>query len=130
MAVEMSPQQFSTCQEANVQSCNVITSFQPLATPPSSITALYTKNTHSILTRCSLQLQKTQDVSIPSQLTPSEWIITTLPSAAATVITIICLGEMPKFIPIQRLLHSVRLPPACSVTTSIYPHIITFAFRN
>ena len=71
MAVEMSPHQFSTCQEANRQFCNVITPFQPLANPPSCITALYTKNTCSILTRCSLQIRKTQDVSIPSQLTTS-----------------------------------------------------------
>ena len=44
LAVEMSPQQFSTCQEANGQFCNIITSFQPLANSPSCITALYTKN--------------------------------------------------------------------------------------
>ena len=48
MAVEMTPHQFSTCQEAYGQFCNVITPFQPLVNPPSSITALYTKNTHSI----------------------------------------------------------------------------------
>ena len=44
MAAEMSPQQFSTYQEANGQFCNVITPFQPLANPLSCITALYTKN--------------------------------------------------------------------------------------
>ena len=39
MAVEISSQQFHTCQEANGQFCNIITPFQPLATPPSCITA-------------------------------------------------------------------------------------------
>ena len=90
LAVEMSTQQLSTCQEANGQFCNIITPFQPLANPSSCITALYTKNTHHILTRCSLQIRKTQDVSIPSQLTPNVWIITTPPSAASTAITLIC----------------------------------------
>ena len=52
MAVVMSPQQFSTCQEANGQFCNVITPFQLLANPPSCNTVLYTKNAHSILIRC------------------------------------------------------------------------------
>ena len=105
MAVEMSPQQFSTCQEVNEQFCNVITPFQQLANPPSYITALYTKNAHSISTRCSLQIRKTQDVSILSQLTPNVWIINTPPSASATAITFICPGETSKFIPIQRPLH-------------------------
>ena len=86
MAVEMSPHQFSTCQEANGQFCNIITPFQLLVNPPSCITALYTKNAHSILTRCSLQIRKTQDVSIPSQLTPNVWILTTPPSASTQLL--------------------------------------------
>ena len=77
LAVEMSHQQFSTCQEANGQFCNAITPVQLLANPPSCTTALYTKYAHSISTRCSLQIRKTQDVSIPSQLTPNIWITTT-----------------------------------------------------
>ena len=79
MAVEMSSHQFSIFQEANGQFCNVITPFQPLANPPSCITTLYTKNAYSILTKCSLQIRKTPDVSIPSQLMPSVWVLTTPP---------------------------------------------------
>ena len=105
MALEMPPYQFSICQEANGQFCNVITPFQPLTNPPSCITALYTKNTCSILTRCSLQIRKAQDVSIPSQLTPSVWILTTPPSATTTAITLICPGETSKFITIQKPIH-------------------------
>ena len=56
-------------------------------------------------------------MSIPSQLPPNVWIITTPPSAAATAITLICPGETSKFIPIQRPLHILQLPPACSTTT-------------
>ena len=105
VAVEMSPHQFSTCQGANGQFCNVITPFQQLGNPPSCITALYTKNAHSILTRCSLQIRKTQDVSIPSQLTSSVWMLTTPPSAAMTAITFICQGETSKFVTIQKPIH-------------------------
>ena len=105
MAVEMSPHQFSTCQEANGQFCNVISPLQPLANPPSCITALYTKNTHSISTRYSLQIRKTQDVSIPSHLTPNVWILTTLPSTATTALTLIYPGETSKFISIQKPIH-------------------------
>ena len=105
MAVEMSPQQFSTCQETNGQFCNVITPFQSLANPPSYITALYTKNACSILTRCSLQIRKIQDVSIPSQLTPNIWITTTPPLVSITAIKLICPGETSKFITIQKPLH-------------------------
>ena len=71
MVVEKSPHQFSICQEAHGHFLNVITPFQPLTNLPSCITALYTKNVHNILARCSLQIRKTQDVSIPSQLAPS-----------------------------------------------------------
>ena len=92
------PHQFHTCQEANGQCCNVVTPFQPLANPPSCITALYTKNAHSILTRCSLQIRKTQDVSIPSQLTPSVWIL-------ATAIILIFPEYTSKFITIQKPIH-------------------------
>ena len=43
MAVEISPQQFRICQEANRQFCTIPTLLQPLANPPSCITALYVK---------------------------------------------------------------------------------------
>ena len=116
MAVEMSPDQSSTCQEANGHLCNVVTPVQPLMNPPSCITALYTKNTCSIMTRCSLQIRKTQDVSIPSQLTPIVWILTTPPSAATMAIMLICPGETSKFITIQKPIHILQLPPASSAT--------------
>ena len=51
MAVEISQQQFSICQKANGQFCNINTPLQPLANPPSCITALYAKNAASMTTR-------------------------------------------------------------------------------
>ena len=83
---------------------------------PSCITALYTKNAHSISARCSLQIRKTQNVSVPSQLAPSMWILTTPPSAATTAITLICPGETSKFVTIQKPIHILQLPPACRAT--------------
>ena len=93
MAVEISQHQFCICQEANGQFCNIHAPFQQLAYPPSCITALYTTNTVSISTRCSLQIRKTQNISIPSQMALNVWILTTAPFALTTAITLICLGE-------------------------------------
>ena len=64
MAIEVSQHQFSIYQKANGQFCNIHAPFQPLANPPSCITALYAKNAACISTRCSLQIRKTQNISI------------------------------------------------------------------
>ena len=101
MAVAISPQQFRICQEVNGQFCNIPTPFQPLANPPSGITALYAKNTASISTRCSLQIRKSSDISMPSQLAPNVWILITAPSAVTTTITLICTRETMKFIKVK-----------------------------
>ena len=79
MTVEISSHQFRIFQEANGQFCKIPTPFQPLANPPACTTALYAKNTVSISMRCSLQIRKTSDVSIPSQIAPNVWILTTAP---------------------------------------------------
>ena len=116
MAVELSPDQFSICQEANGQFCNINTTFQLLANPPSCITALYTKHTPSISARCSLQIRKTQSVSKPSQIAPNVWILTTAPSAVTTAITLIFPGETTKRITVKKPIHILQVPPACSAT--------------
>ena len=117
MAVEISPQQFRICQEVNGQFCNISTPFQPLKNPPSCITALYTKNTASISNRCSLQIGKSLDVSMPSQLAPNVWILTTAPSAVTITITLICQGETTKFIKVKKPIHVLQLPTAFSATS-------------
>ena len=125
MAVEISPHQFSICQEANGQFCNILTPFQPLANLPFCITALYTKNTASIPARCSLKIRKTHSVSIPSQIALNIWILTTAPSAVSTAITLICPGETTKFIMVKKPIHILPLPPACSATSTNFhlpPH--------
>ena len=110
MTVEISPHQFSICQEANGQFCNTITPFQLLTCLPSYIPALYTNYAPSISTRCSLQIRKTQSISIPSQIAPNIWILTTVPSAVTTAITLICPRETTKFITIKKPLHILQLP--------------------
>ena len=117
MAVEISPQQFRICQEANGQFFNIPTPFQPLANPPSCITALYAKNTASISARCSLQIIKTLDVSMSSKLAPNVWILTIAPSAVTTTITLICPRETMKFIKVKKPIHVFRLPTTCSATS-------------
>ena len=117
MAVEISPQQFRICQEANGQFCNIPTPFQPLTNPPSCITALYAKNTASISTQCSLHFRKTSDVSMPSQLAPNVWILTTAPFAVTTTITLICPGKTMKFIKVKKSIHVLWLPTACNTTS-------------
>ena len=57
------------------------------------------------------------DISIPSQLAPNVWILTTPPSAVTTTITLICPGETSKFVTIKQPIHILQLPPACSATT-------------
>ena len=117
MAVEISQHQFCICQEANGQFCNIHAPFQPLANPPSCITALYAKNTASISTRCSLQIRKTQNISIPSQIAPNVWILTTAPPAIITAIILICPGETMKFLTVEKPIHILQLSLACSATS-------------
>ena len=118
MAVDISPQQFRICQEANGQFCNIPTPFQPLAKPPSCITALYAKNTASISAKCSLQIRKSSDVSMPSKIETNVWILTTAPSAVTTTLTFICTGETTQFTEVKKPLHVLHLPTACSATSS------------
>ena len=109
MAVEISPQKCRICQEVNGQFCNIPTPFQLLANPLSCITALYAKNTASVSTRCSLQIRKTSDVSISSQIPPNVWILTTTSSTVTTTLTLICPGETAQFIKVKKP-HSYIVP--------------------
>ena len=119
MAVEISQHQSSICQNTNGQFCNVNAPLQQLANPPSFITALYTRNTASMSTRCSLQVRKAQSISITSSIAPNVWILTSVPSTVITWITLICPGETTKFITVQKPIHILQLPSACSTTS---PH--------
>ena len=96
MGLELSTTQFEVCQQANGQFCHISTPFQPLANPPTCITALYAKSETSIKSRCSLQLHKASSTSLPTQTTPDAWILVTPTSAPTDTISLICLENLWK----------------------------------
>ena len=68
MTVELITTQFQACQEANGQFCSITTPFQPLASPPPCIAALYAKSTVDITSKCSLQIHKAPVTNLPTQI--------------------------------------------------------------
>ena len=125
MAFEISDKQYSTCKKANGQFCSIHTPFQPLANPPSCITALYSKNSTSIAARCSLQFRKAHTISIPTLIAPDVWLITSAPSTVMTGMTLVCPEGPIKLITLWKPIHILQLPPACSPTSPCFylpPH--------
>ena len=117
MAVELSTTQFQACQEANSQFCSITTPFQPLANPPSCIAALYAKSTVDITSKCSLQICKASNTNLPTQIAPDVWILTTPLAAPANTMTLICPEKAMETIIIQKPVHILKLPTACSTTS-------------
>ena len=118
MAVELSSHQFHICQAANGQFCTIPTPFQSLANLPTCISALYARNLVSISSRCSLQIMKTSDISIPLQIAPNAWILTTALSTPVSTITLICPGKATMFIKVKKPVHILRILPVCSAMSS------------
>ena len=118
MGVELSTTQFQICQQANGQFCHISTPFQPLANPPMCIAALYTKSKAGIASKCSLQLRKTTTTALPTQITPDVWILTTPATAPVNTVTLICPEKPMETIAIQQPIHILKLPMACSATSS------------
>ena len=118
MAVELSTTQFQACQDANGQFCSITTPFQPLANPPSCIAALYAKSKVDMASKCSLQICKASATKLPSQRAPDVWNLTTPVTASINTMTLICLEKPMETIPIQKPIHILKLPMACSATSS------------
>ena len=118
MAVELSTTQFQACQDTNGQFCSITTPFQPLANPPTCIAALYAKSKAGIGSKCSLQIHKATTTNLPTQIAPDVWILTTPATAPINTMTLICLEKAMDTIPIQQPIHILKLPPACSATSS------------
>ena len=116
--VELSTMQFQICQQANGQFYHISTPFQLLANPPTCIAALYTKSKTGIASKYSLQLHKTTAINLPTQITPDVWILTTLTTALINTVTLICLEKPMETIPIWQPIHLLKLPTACSATSS------------
>ena len=107
MAVELSTTQFWVCQEANGQFCSITTPFQPLANPPSCVAALYARSPADITSQCSLQIRKTSDVNLPTQIFPDVWILTTPLSTPTSTIMLICPEKATETITLRKLVHIV-----------------------
>ena len=118
MAVELSTTQFQVCQEANSYFCSIITPFQPLANPPSCVSALYPRSPADITSQCSLQIRKTSDVNLPTQISPDICILMTSLSTPASTITLIHPEKATETITIRKPVHILRLPMACSATST------------
>ena len=118
MAMELSTTQFWVCWGANGQFCSITTPFQPLANPPSCIAALYAKCTVDMTSKCSLQIWKASDTNLPTQIAPDVWILTTPLAAPANTMTLICPEKAMETIIIQKAVHILKLPMACSATSS------------
>ena len=118
MGLDLSSTQFEVCQQANGQFCCISTPFQPLANLPTCISALYAKSTAHIKVQCSLQLCKAPTTTLPTQITPDVWILATPASAPTDTISVICPEKPMETIPIRQSLHILKLPMACSATTS------------
>ena len=82
------------------------------------IAALYTKSKAAIASKCSLQLCKTTTTNLPTQITPDVWILTTLATASFNTVTLICPEKPMETIPIWQPIHVLKLPTACSATSS------------
>ena len=80
-AMDILEQWFITCQQANGQFCSINAPLQPLANPPSGITAIYAKNKAGIEKRCSLQIRNMDSTTIPILIAPNVCI---LPACSAT----------------------------------------------
>ena len=121
-AVEISEDQFKTCQKANRQFCSLNTPLLPLINPPTCVSALYAKDKASIQKRSSLQIGKASSVSIPTSIGQNVWIIASPTTVVPSGITLICPGEAPRSVIPQTLINVFQLQPACS-TTSQHFHL-------
>ena len=117
MAVELSTTKFRACQGANGQFCSITTPFQPSANPPSCIAALYAKSTVDITSKCSLQIWKASNTNLPIQNAPDVWILTTPLAAPVNTMTLICPEKAMETIILQKPVHILKLPMACSATS-------------
>ena len=115
--MEISEQQFITCQQESRQFCSINAPLQPLANPPSCIAAIYAKNKAGIEKQCLLQIRNMNSFTIPTLIAPYVWILISAPTVLLTGIMIICPDEVPRFIKTQTPIHNLHLPSACSATS-------------
>ena len=71
-----------------------------------------------ITSKCSLYIQKASGINLPTEVAPDVWILTTPLAVPANTITLIHPKKAIEPIIIQKPIHILRLPVACSATSS------------
>ena len=71
-----------------------------------------------MVSKCSLQIPKASTTNLPTQVTPDVWILTTPVTTPTNTMTLIYLEKPMETIPIQKPIHILKLPTACSATSS------------
>ena len=71
-----------------------------------------------IASKCFLHIHKTTTTNLPTQIAPDVWILTTPATGPVNTLTLICLEKPMETIPIQQPIHILKLPMACSATSS------------
>ena len=116
-AIEISEQQFTTCQQVIGKFCNIDTSLQSLTNAPSCITAIYTKDKAKTEHWCSLQIRNTCSATIPTPITSNLDILPSATKLDPARVTLICPDKATKSIKVQIPIHVLHLAPACSATS-------------
>ena len=70
-----------------------------------------------IISKCSLEICKASATNLPTQIALDVWILTTPVTAPANTMTWICPEKNIATIPIQKPIHILKLPMACSATS-------------
>ena len=116
--VEISEQQFTTCQQANGQFCNIDAPLQPLSNLPTCITAICAKNkAESETTMLLANWEYMQFYHSHTYHCINLWILTSTTESDPTGITLICPDKAPLFIKVQKPIHILCLLPVCSATS-------------
>ena len=71
-----------------------------------------------ITSKCSVQICKALATNLPTQIAPDAWILTTPVTAPLNTMTLIYPEKPMETIPIQKPIHILRIPMACSATSS------------
>ena len=70
-----------------------------------------------LLQNAHLVICKASATNLPTQIAPDVWILTTLVTAPANTMTLICPEKTIETIPIQKPIHILKLPMACTATS-------------
>ena len=107
--VEMLMDNFAT----SMHLCNPLPTHLP-------VSQLYMPRTQQSLTRDAHSIWNTNSISIPMSIAPNVWILTSAPSAVTTGITLICHEVATRSITLQKPIHILQLPPACSANSPYF----------